>query len=103
MFSRKTKSARKLSVQRSKHSSLRLEPLEQRDMMSVSQLWFSGNLLVVKADTNATSVEVSQSGSTVKITEVNSGSANRTWQYTRGTASGQVNSVEFQGSDKNDR
>lgn len=72
------------------------EQAEQRQLLSVSNQWFVGTMLVVKTDNNATSVTVSQSNSQVKITEVGT---NRSWVY----STSQVTSVEFQGGNGNDR
>jgi hypothetical protein len=73
-----------------------IELLEGRDLPSVSSLWFSGNILVVKTDNAATSVAVNPSGSNIVIQEVGSG---RSWSY----AASQVGKVEFQGGAGNDR
>jgi hypothetical protein len=73
-----------------------LEALEGREMMAVSSLWFSGNMLVVKTDNNATTVHVSSSGSNIVVKDV---TTNRSWSY----ASSSVGKVEFQGGAGNDR
>jgi hypothetical protein len=75
---------------------LQLDSLESRDMFSVSSLWFSGDMLVVKTDNAATDVKVSSVGSNVRITELGS---NKTWDY----AASKVGKVEFQGGAGNDK
>lgn len=75
---------------------LGFESLEGRDLMSVSNVWFSGDLLVVKTDNTSTSVDVRQAGSNVTVKDV---STNRTWTY----AANKVGRVEFQGGAGNDR
>jgi hypothetical protein len=76
--------------------SRQFEGLEKREMFSVSNLWFNGNMLVVKADNASTSVAVSQVGSNIRVSEVGT---TRTWDY----LSSIVGSVEFQGGWGNDR
>lgn len=76
--------------------SLQIEGMENRELFSVSSLWFSGNMLVVKTDNASTSVSVNQSGSNVRVAEV--GTA-RYWDY----QSSSVGSIEFQGGNGNDR
>ncbi|MCA8989804.1 MAG: hypothetical protein KDA78_19300, partial [Planctomycetaceae bacterium] len=39
------------------------QALETRQLLSISKMWMSGSMLVVKADNNATSVRVEQVGS----------------------------------------
>jgi hypothetical protein len=75
---------------------LQVEALEDRQLMSVSQLWFSGNKLCVKTDNLSTTVHLSQVGSNVRISEVGTG---RFWDY----AASSVGKVEFQGGAGNDR
>lgn len=72
------------------------ETLEQRTLLSVSSLWFSGNRLVVKSDNASTSVSVSQSGSNLVVSEVGT---SRSWSYARSS----VGDLEFQGGNGNDR
>ncbi len=91
----KTKADHK-SRERKLRRTLLVDQLEAREMMSVSQLWFSGNTLVVKTDNASTSVQVNQSGSTIRIDEIGT---NRTWSYN----SASVGTVEFQGGNGNDR
>lgn len=87
------KSAEKRSKRR-----IQVEPevLEQREVLTVTNTWFSGLTFVVLADSSATSVAVRQSGSSVVISEEGT---SRTWTY----SSSQVNQVEFQGGAGNDR
>ena len=92
---------RKTSARRSGSKSrgprkLAMDSLEGRDMFSVSQLWFSGDMLVVKTDNASTTVHVSQSGSNIRISEIGT---SRFWDY----ASSRVAKVEFQGGAGNDR
>src|SRR4051794_12968680 len=75
---------------------LDVELLEGRALPSVSSLWFSGNMLVVKTDNAATSVQVNPSGSNIVVQEV--GTA-KTWTYSAAS----VGSVQFQGGAGNDR
>lgn len=89
------KSASRKSTNR-KPSTLRMEPLEQRNLMSVNKLFFSGNTLCVQADNNATSVTVTDAGTNYKINDL---STNRSWLYAKSS----VGSVEFQGGAGNDR
>lgn len=79
-----------------KRPSLSIEQLEKRENQSVSQVWFSGNMLVVKTDNVGTTLEIHQSGTNVKVTE---GGSNRSWQYAAST----VGSVQLQGGSGNDR
>lgn len=72
------------------------EALEQRQVMSVTNPWFSGSMLVVPTDNNATSVELASSGSNLVVRDL---SSNRSWTY----AASQVSQVEFQGGNGNDR
>jgi len=72
------------------------EALETRELLSVSKLWMSGSMLVVKTDNASTHVNVRQVGSNVRIEDVTS---NRSWNY----SSAQVKSVEFQGGNGDDR
>lgn len=81
---------------KTKRIPLCFETLESREMMSVSQLWFSGSTLVVKTDNLSTSVTVNQVGSNVRINEV--GTA-KYWDYNASS----VQRVEFQGGAGNDR
>jgi Ca2+-binding RTX toxin-like protein len=73
-----------------------LDALEPREMFSVNSIGFEGNNLVVKSDNAATSVVVSQTASTVKISDL---SANRAWTFD----AGRVGSVEFRGGAGNDK
>lgn len=75
---------------------LQVNALEGRDMPSVSQLWASGSLWVVKTDDVATTVTVSQSGTNIVLTE---GGTGRTWSR----AASLVSKVEFQGGAGSDR
>lgn len=72
------------------------ESLEQRQVMSVTNPWFSGSMLVVPTDNNATNVELISSGSNLVVRDH---SSNRSWTY----AASQVSQVEFQGGNGNDR
>ena len=73
---------------------LQFEGLENRELFSVSNLWMSGDKLVVRTDNASTSVSVSQlRSSDIRITEVGTGNS---W-----TRSG-VGTVEFQGGNGND-
>ena len=69
---------------------LGIETLEAREMMSVSQLWFSRLTLCVKTDDVATSVEVRRAESAVTIKDLTTA---RNWTY----AAEKVGQVEFQG------
>jgi hypothetical protein len=76
---------------------LGVEPLEPRELMSVSQLWFSdGTRLCVKTDDASTSVELRQYGSNVTVKDLNT---SRSWSY----AAAKVKAFEFQGGSGNDR
>lgn len=77
-------------------ASVQIESLEQRQVLSVDSLFFSGSMLVVKTDNASTSVEVRTVGSNYQIKDV---STNRTWNY----ATSSVSKVEFQGGNGNDR
>jgi hypothetical protein len=91
------KNARKSgSKQRRNRRNFSLEGLEKREMFSVSSLWFSGNTLVVRTDNAATTVNVSQVGSNIRISE---GGTGRNWDYSAAS----VGTVEFQGGAGNDR
>lgn len=79
-----------------KPTSLGIERLENRINQSVSQVWFSDSMLVMKTDNNATDLRISNSGANVKVTEAIS---NRVWQYELNY----VSSVQFQGGSGNDR
>ena len=81
---------------RRKGRSLQIEGLEKRDLFSVSSLWFDGKTLIVQADDNATSVSVSQTGSKISVKEVGT---DRVWDY----QDANVDKVQFQGGDGNDR
>ncbi|MFN9717820.1 MAG: C2 family cysteine protease, partial [Planctomycetota bacterium] len=72
------------------------ESLEQRQVMSVTNPWFSGSMLVIPTDNNSTSVELNSSGSSLQVRDLSGG---RTWNY----PSSAVSSVEFQGGNGNDR
>jgi len=72
------------------------ETLEDRKLMSVSQMWFNGNTLCVKTDDVATSVEVRQFGSDIVIQDL---STARSWNF----AASSVGTVEFQGGAGDDR
>ena len=73
-----------------------LENLEDRKLMSVSQIGFSGNTLCVKTDNVATSVEVRQVGTDIQVRDL---STSRSWNF----AANRVGTVEFQGGAGNDR
>ncbi|NUQ62875.1 MAG: hypothetical protein HUU20_10320 [Pirellulales bacterium] len=90
MFQKKNRPARKRTTL------LGLEALESREMMSVSQLWFSGMTLCVKTDNASTSVEIRQSGTDVIVKDLTTA---RNWSY----AASQVGQVDFQGGAGNDR
>ncbi len=77
-------------------TALQTEALEQRQVLSVDSLYFSGSILVVHTDNASTSVEVRTVGSNVQIKEVGS---NKVWNY----AASSVGKVEFQGGNGNDR
>src|SRR5258705_212229 len=83
-----------------RHSKVRriltFDPLESRQVLSVSSQWFIGTTLVVKTDNAPTSVNVNQVGSNIQIQDVGSG---RTWSYGSST----VGKVELQGGANNDR
>ncbi|MCG6155128.1 C2 family cysteine protease [Rubinisphaera margarita] len=72
------------------------EALETRELLSVSKLWMSGSMLVVKTDNASTHVKVRQVGSSVQVEDVGS---SKKWNY----SNTQVKSVEFQGGNGNDR
>ena len=72
------------------------ESLEQRQVMSVTNPWFSGSTLIVPTDNNSTHVTLSSSNGNVMVSDVGT---NRTWTY----ASSSVSKVEFQGGSGNDR
>lgn len=73
-----------------------VEPLEARELMAVTQIWFSGNTLCAKTDNTSTSVELRQSGTEVLVKDISSA---KTWKY----AASQVGQFEFQGGAGNDR
>ena len=75
---------------------LTLEKLESRENQSVTSVWTTGNTLVLRTDNNATSLEVAQSGSNVRVNEIGSG---RSWTY----SSASINKVELQGGNGADR
>ncbi len=75
-------------------TNLRLETLERREVLSVTNLWTSGASLIVQSNNSATNVEVHKSGSSIAIKEV--GTA-KYWYYTG------VSKVEFQGGAGDDR
>lgn len=75
---------------------LSVEQLEDRRQLSVSSLWYSGNILVVKTDNAATSVVVNPSGSNIVIKDLGT---SRSWSY----AASRVGKVEFQGGAGSDR
>jgi hypothetical protein len=75
--------------------SLHLDSLEKREMFSVSSLYMHGDMLIVQTDNAATAVEVSQSGSNIRVDDV---TTNRSWDI----ASGSVGSVAFVGGAGND-
>lgn len=91
LFTRPTPAAR-----HSPPTRLGMEPLECRTMPSVSQLWTTGSLWVVRTDDAATTVTLTQSGSNYVLTEGGSG---RTWSKPAAA----VGRVEFQGGAGNDR
>lgn len=69
------------------------ESLEQRQVMSVTNPWFSGSMLVVPTDNNSTNVELTSSGSNLVVRDH---SSNRSWTY----SASQVSRVEFQGGNE---
>jgi hypothetical protein len=73
-----------------------LEHLEVRKVLSVTNTFFSGNMLVLQSDNTATKVEVRSSGSNIQIRDVVS---NTTWSY----LASRVGKVEFQGGAGDDR
>src|SRR5436853_6921288 len=73
-----------------------LESLEDRSLMAVADLHFSGNRLVVKTDNAATSVEVRAVGTNLQIVDLTAG---KTYSY----ATSSVGSVEFLGGAGYDR
>ncbi|MDB5337704.1 MAG: hemolysin-type calcium-binding protein, partial [Planctomycetaceae bacterium] len=77
-------------------TALQTEALEQRQVLSVDSVFFSGATLVFHTDNNSTSLEVRTVGSNVQVNELNSG---RVWNY----AASSVGTVEFQGGNGNDR
>lgn len=77
-------------------SRLGFETLESREMMSVTNPWFRGNLWVIPTDNSATSVRVTQSDGYVVVTETTTG---RFWRESLS----RVGRVEFQGGAGNDR
>ena len=81
---------------KSANRELQFDKLENREMFSVSSLWFSGDTLVVKTDDLSTNVQVSQTGSTIRVSEVGT---SRFWDY----QSSRVARVEFQGGRGHDR
>jgi hypothetical protein len=92
LFAGRTARRRQASVDRSTASA----SLEDRKLLTVSSLGFSGNKLIVRSDNNASNVEVRQSGTSLQIRDVGT---NRTWSYARSA----VGTVEFQGGAGNDR
>jgi calpain family cysteine protease/hemolysin type calcium-binding protein len=88
----------KKSPKSANHSgrNLSLEGLEKREMFAVTSLGFSGSNLIVRTDNASTSVNVSQVGSNIRITDA---TTNRSWDY----AASSVGTVEFQGGAGNDR
>jgi hypothetical protein len=79
-----------------KKSRLEVESLEERQLLSVSSLFFSGSTLVVTSNNAPTNVVVYPSGSNIVIQEVGTTHA---WTY----AASRVGRVEFQGGAGNDR
>ncbi|MBL8828390.1 MAG: hypothetical protein JNM18_15520 [Planctomycetaceae bacterium] len=92
LFATSTKARNKTLNQRK----LNVEPLEERRLMSVNSLFFSGSTLVVKTDNVASNVEVRQSGANTVIHDLGT---NRQWSY----ATSSVGRVQFQGGAGNDR
>jgi hypothetical protein len=76
--------------------SLQIEGLENRDLFSISGLWFSGNTLVVASDDAATNVTISRVGTNIRVDEIGTP---RLWDYPASL----VGRVEFQGGAGNDR
>jgi hypothetical protein len=92
---RRAKSNRKSSShKRSKKNQLRIEGLEKREMFAISSVSMLGSTLVVNSDDVATSAEVRQVGSDIRITDLGTG---RSWTRSN------VGSVEFRGGNGNDR
>src|SRR3954465_4688791 len=75
---------------------LGLEPLDRRDVPSVSSVWASGTTWVVQTDNSATAVTVGQSGADLVPPEGGRGRSGA-----RGASL--VGRVEFQGGAGNDR
>lgn len=93
-----TKASRSQYPTTSRRHSFRpaIEGLEDRQMLSVSSLWFSGSTLVVATNNAATTVTVNPSGTNIVIKE---GTTGPSWSY----AASSVGRVEFQGGAGNDR
>ncbi len=91
-----TKKRTRPAPRRSVNKLRAVESLEKRELMAVSALWFSGNMLVVRTDNASTNVTVESSGSNVMIRDL---TTNRSWSY----AASSVGQVEFQGGAGNDR
>jgi hypothetical protein len=79
-----------------KPKSLSCEPLENRDLMSVTALSLDSGVLTMWTDNNATSAQVRQYGGNYIIDELGTG---RSWSY----SSSLVNTVQFVGGAGNDR
>lgn len=77
-------------------SRLGMESLEAREVPSVSSVWWSGSTWVVKTDNASTSVNLSESGANLVLSEVGT---TRTWTAPKSW----VGLVEFQGGAGNDR
>lgn len=75
---------------------LGLEPLENRNLMSVSSLSLSGSTLYINSNSSATNATVHLSGSNLVVSDLGTG---QNWSY----ASSSVGMVEFRGGAGNDR
>lgn len=95
-FSRTNRKASSKRQPKPAATALQTEVLEQRQVLSVDSVFFSGATLVVHTDNASTSVEVRTVNSNVQIKDVN---ANKVWNY----AASSVGTVEFQGGNGNDR
>ncbi len=88
--------ARQRKQKQTVNRKLLVDTLEQRQLMAVDALWMSGNMLVVRTDNASTNVNVVQSGTQLRINDVNTG---RSWSYNRSS----IGTVEIQGGNGNDR
>ena len=72
------------------------EALEPRQLLTVTNPYFSGSLLVVPTNNSATKIDLSATTTTVQVKDL---SANKVWSYARSS----VSKIELQGGNGNDR